>query len=376
MQQQQRRLDQDYMRLALEQASQAVALSPPNPAVGCVLVAADGAVIGAGHTQAVGGAHAEIMALRDASARGLPVRGATAYVTLEPCAHHGRTPPCCEALANAGIARVVASLQDPNPQVAGRGLAHLRAAGVAVDVGLCADQARELNLGFLSRMRRGRPWVRLKVACSLDGRTALPNGASQWITGEAARADGHLWRARAGAVLTGIGTVLRDNPRLNVRLRQQAARRQPPLVVADSRLQLPQQAALWSVPERPVWVYTTSTDARAIQRLVDRGARVAALPNANGQVDLPALLRDLAGREVNELHVEAGARLNGALLRAGLVDELLVYQAPLLMGEGAAMAALGPWNAMAQTLRFAWHSMERLGQDVRLLARLTPADSL
>ncbi|MDR1968603.1 MAG: bifunctional diaminohydroxyphosphoribosylaminopyrimidine deaminase/5-amino-6-(5-phosphoribosylamino)uracil reductase RibD [Burkholderiaceae bacterium] len=357
-----------HMRAALDLARRALPLCLPNPAVGCVIVGAGGAVLGSGHTQAVGQAHAEVMALRDAAVRGQPVRGATAYVTLEPCAHQGRTGPCCEALMAAGIGRVVAALQDPNPRVAGQGFARLRAAGIEVAVGMGADEARELNIGFFSRMLRGMPWVRAKAAVSLDGRTALSNGQSQWITSPAARADGHAWRLRAGTVLTGLGTVLRDDPQLNVRLPD--VPRQPDLVLLDSRLRTPATARLWGVAGRRVRIYTAVPDAARQRALTERGAEVIALPDERGQVDLRAMLRDLAQREVGEVHVEAGARLNGALLRAGLVDELLLYQAPLLLGEGAPVAALGALTALSDGLRFEWREVQRVGDDLRLLARL------
>ena len=366
--------DESMMALALAQARLALPLSRPNPAVGCVLVGPDGAVLGAGHTQQVGGPHAEIMALRAAQAAGHALRGATAYVTLEPCAHHGRTGPCCDALAAAGVARVVASLEDPNPLVAGQGFTRLRAAGVVVEVGQGAAEARELNLGFFSRIVRGTPWVRMKAACSLDGRTALPNGVSQWITSEAARADGHVWRARAGAVLTGIGTVLEDDPLMNVRLAQPSLR-QPDLVVIDSRLELSLNAKLWTVPERRVLVYTASADAARQQALEAQGAAVICLPNPAGKVALDDMLRDLGRREVNDLHVEAGFKLNGSLLREGLVDELLVYLAPRLMGEGAGIAAIGPFEQLTDTQALQWQSVERVGDDLRLLARLPGRDA-
>jgi len=355
------------MRQALALAAQARAVCPPNPAVGCVIVGADGALLGQGHTQPVGQAHAEVMALRDAASRGQPVAGATAYVTLEPCAHHGRTGPCCDALAAAGIGRVVASLQDPNPRVAGQGFARLRAAGVEVQVGPGADESRELNIGFFSRMVRGTPWVRLKAASSLDGRTALANGQSQWITSPEARADGHAWRARACVVLTGIGTVLQDDPQLDVRLA--AAPRQPDLVVVDSRLETPPAARLWGAARRRVRIYAAVQDAARQQALAGLGAEVIALPDARGKVDLAAMLRDLARREVNEVHVEAGFKLNGSLMRAGLVDELLLYQAPLLLGEGQGIAAIGPFEALAEGARFAWREVRRVGPDLRVLAR-------
>ena len=308
-------------------------------------------IIGHGHTQQAGGPHAEIMALRDAFARGHATVGATAYVTLEPCSHHGRTGPCCDALIEAGIKKVVASIADPNPLVAGQGFARLRAAGVEVEVGPGAEASRELNIGFFSRMQRGMPWVRMKIAASLDGVTALDNGASQWITGEAARADGHVWRRRAGAILTGIGTVLEDDPLLNVRLGGETPTpRQQPLVIVDSRLQTPLQAQLWRVPDRRVLIYTAidAQDQRCAA-LAALGADVHCLPDAQGKVDLAAMLADLAKRhEVNELHVEAGHKLNGSLLRAGLVDELLLYLAPTLLGQGRGLANLGPLAALGR----------------------------
>jgi len=358
-----------YVFRALELARRAIGRTEPNPRVGCVLVSADGTrVLGEGHTQPAGQAHAEIVALQDAATRGEDVRGATAYVTLEPCAHHGRTGPCCDALIAAGIGRVVASLADPNPLVGGQGFARLRAAGVAVEVGPGEAQARELNLGFLSRMVRGRPWVRMKVAASLDGQTALANGRSQWITGEAARADGHAWRARAGAVLTGIGTVLEDDPRLDVRLAPVAI--QPPLVVVDSRLQTPPSAALFEVPQRPVWIYAAEDHPQAQAALEARGATVLHLPGPRGKVDLDALMKDLAGRGVNELHVEAGFKLNGSLLREGQVDELLVYLAPKLLGPGQGMVNIGPLEELTGAMALEFAEVSGVGPDLRILARI------
>lgn len=361
-------------------AAQAVGLSDPNPRVACRLLLADGRVF-EGHTQQAGGPHAEVMALRAAHAAGAVTQGATALVTLEPCSHHGRTPPCCDALIAAGIARVVVALQDPNPLVSGRGLARLRAAGVQVDV-LPADhplavQTQELNIGFISRMVRGRPWVRLKMAASLDGTTALANGASQWITGPQARADGHAWRKRAGAVLTGIGTVEADDPKLDVRL--VPTQRQPMRVVVDSRLALKPTAQLFSVPG-PVLVYTTAdpdasarsrTVATRWQQLTDVGATVIRTPvsGPHQKTDLPALLADLARREVNELHLEVGHKLGGSFLREGLVDELLLYMAPRLLGPGAGLAHIGPFESLAQSLDWQYTDVSRVGADLRILAR-------
>lgn len=360
-------LDRSLMDQALALARQALWLTSPNPRVGCVIARADGTVLGAGHTQRAGQAHAEVMALRDAQSQGRDVRGSTAYVTLEPCSHQGRTGPCCDALVQAGIARVVVALQDPNPLVSGQGLARLRAAGVRVDIGLGEDASRELNPGFIKRMTTGLPWVRLKIAASLDGQTALLNGESQWITREPARQDGHAWRARACAVLTGIGTVLEDDPKLDVRLVDTP--RQPTLVVVDSRLETPPAAALFQ-PERPVWIYHAAGTASAAQALAQAGAQLSAQPNHHGKVDLQALMQDLGRREINEVHVEAGHKLNASLLQAGLVDELLVYLAPLLIGQGRGMTALGPLTSLGDALPLKWLDITPIGPDVRLRASL------
>lgn len=356
----------------LSLAHQALFLSNPNPRVGCVLVAPDGRVIGQGSTQQAGGPHAEIMALRDAAAAGQDVRGATAYVTLEPCAHQGRTGPCCDALVAAGIAKVVASIADPNPLVAGQGFARLRAAGITVEIGPGAAESRELNIGFFSRMVRGTPWVRLKAAASLDGTTALANGASQWITSPAARADGHAWRARACAVLTGIGTVLDDDPRLDVR--EVPTPRQPHVVVVDSQLQTPLDARLF-IAGSACYIYAAAQNDAKKAALEARGATVIYLPNAQGKVSLPAMLRDLAQRGVNELHVEAGNKLNGSFVREGLVDEMLVYLAPTLLGPGLGMASVGPLETLAQGLALDFTSVDRVGPDVRLVARVRGRDA-
>lgn len=355
------------IQLALQLARQAQTLSAPNPAVGCVLVSAAGQIIGQGHTQAVGGPHAEVMALRDAAKHGHATAGATAYVTLEPCAHQGRTGPCCDALVAAGVVKVVASLQDPNPLVAGEGFARLRAAGIVVEVGAEADAAREINIGFFSRMVRQTPWVRMKIAASLDGITALANGQSQWITSVAARADGHAWRARASAVLTGIGTVLQDDPSLSVR--EVPTQRQPHRVVVDSLLQTPLNAKLLK-GDGEVWIYTASQDAEKNQALQVQGASVTYLPGPGGKVDLAAMMRDLAKRQVNELHVEAGFKLNGSLVRAGLVDEFLVYLAPKWLGPGQGMLALPGLEALTGAVPLDFMSADRIGPDLRLVARL------
>ena len=365
-----------FMHQALGLAARALFLSSPNPRVGCVIVSQGGEVLGQGFTQRAGEAHAEIMALRDAQAAGRDVRRATAYVTLEPCAHQGRTGPCCDALVQASIARVVAPLADPNPLVAGQGFARLRAAGVEVLVGPGADASRELNIGFFSRMVRGTPWVRMKAAASLDGATALSNGVSQWITSSAARADGHAWRARACAVLTGIGTVLEDNPRLDVR--DVATPRQPHVVVVDSLLQTPPDARLL-IAGRACYIYCAAPNDTAFQArkqaLESQGAVVVELPNAHNKVDLSAMLADLASRGVNELHVEAGSKLNGSFIREGLVDEMLVYLAPCMLGEGLAMAHFGPLTQLDQGLSLDFKSVEKIGPDVRILARVKGRDN-
>ena len=311
------------------------------------------------------------MALRDASDRGHSVSGATAYVTLEPCSHHGRTGPCCDALVAAGIKKVVASIADPNPLVSGQGFARLRAAGIEVEVGPGAQESRELNIGLFSRMIRKTPWVRMKVAASLDGKTALENGASQWITSEAARADGHAWRARSCAILTGIGTVLEDNPRLDVRLVDTP--RQPHLVVVDSRLETPLDAHLF-IAGRALYIYASEQNDAKKAALEARGATVIYLPNAQGKVDLAAMLHDLARREVNEVHVEAGHKLNGSLIREGLVDEFVVYLAPKLVGQGPGIASFGPITELSQAVSLDFRSSDRLGPDLRIIARVSGRD--
>ncbi len=363
-------LDVQRLHEALALAEGSFGLTEPNPRVGCIVGSEDGRIFGRGATQQAGGPHAEAMALRDATSAGHDLRGATAWVTLEPCAHHGRTPPCCDALIAAGLARVVVALADPFPQVNGAGIARLRAAGVEVVMADAALQhaAASVNIGFLSRVQRGRPYVRLKIAASLDGATALHNGASQWITGAEARRDGHAWRRRASAVLTGIGTVLADDPRLDVRLVPTPA--QPLRVVLDSHFRLPPTARLLDPPGRTL--VCGLGDEEAARTLTEHGAQILHVPAAQGRVDLPALMQALAARGVNELHVEAGATLNGALLQAGLVDELLVYLAPTMLGPGRAMAALGPLDTLAQGLPLQWLDAVPVGADLRLRALTLP----
>lgn len=353
--------DHACMARALQLAARGLYTARPNPVVGCV-VAKDGAVVGEGWHPRAGEPHAEVFALREAGER---ARGATAYVTLEPCAHHGRTPPCAEALVQAGVARVVAAMRDPFPRVDGAGFARLQAAGIAVAAGLMEGQARDLNRGFLSRFTRGRPWLRVKLAASLDGRTAMASGESKWITGEAARADVQRWRARSGAILTGADTVLADDPALTVRLGD-ATPFQPPLrVVLDSRLR---SLAMPRVRDGSApTLYLHGPDAVPLPGL---DAEFAVVPLRDGHLDLESALRLLAGRDINEVQVEAGPALCGALLHAGLVDELLLYQAPLILGDTARplFAGLGI-EAMAQRLRLELVEAAMVGDDRRLLLR-------
>ena len=360
----------DPMQRALALARNALFISNPNPRVGCVIMSADGSrELGSGFTQQAGGAHAEVMALRDAAARGSDVRGATAYVTLEPCSHQGRTGPCCDALIAAGIGKVVGAISDPNPRVAGDGFARLRAAGVDVeiDTGTSGAQSRELNIGFFSRMVRQQPWVRLKAGMSLDGATALHNGESQWITSDAARADGQHWRARACAILTGIGTVLGDDPLLNVR--HIDTPRQPRLVIVDSQLRTPPTAKLFDV-SREVLIYCASLEGHAetIGALEGRGAKVMALPGEDGQIDLQAMLKDLGQREVNELHVEAGGTLNGALMQAGLVDECLLYIAPRVLGSAQTAFSGMQLTQLSTAPALQFRDVTPIGSDLRIRA--------
>jgi diaminohydroxyphosphoribosylaminopyrimidine deaminase/5-amino-6-(5-phosphoribosylamino)uracil reductase len=365
-------LDAVRLREALQLAEAAVGLSDPNPRVGCVIGWADGRVIGRGHTQQAGGPHAEVMALREATALGHSLQGATAWVTLEPCAHQGRTPPCCDALIAAGLGRVVVAIQDPYPAVAGMGIARMRQAGIQVDLAEAdiASLAWELNIGFFSRVLRARPWVRLKVAASLDGRTGLDNGVSQWITGAEARADGHAWRRRASAVLTGIGTVLADDPRMDVRLVPSTL--QPLRVIADSSLRTPTAARILSAPGTAL-LAVASDPLHRLGEFKALGVEVLRLSGDGGQVDLRQLLAELARRGVNELHVEAGAGLTTAMIRAGLADELLVYVAPRLLGGHRGIVEHPALEKLSETADFAFAESQMIGNDLRLRLRPTPA---
>ncbi|MEA3192042.1 MAG: diaminohydroxyphosphoribosylaminopyrimidine deaminase [Betaproteobacteria bacterium] len=342
------------MRRALDLAAQGLYTTTPNPRVGCVIAKGD-KVVGEGWHEKAGGPHAEVVALENAKGE---AAGATLYVNLEPCNHHGRTPPCVDAIVEAKVRRVVAAIRDPNPEAKGGG-ERLAAAGVAFEHGSMAEEARELNIGFVSRVRRGRPWVRMKIAATLDGRTALPDGRSQWITGEEARRDGHRWRARACAILTGIGTVKADDPRLSVRDVQTP--RQPLRVVVDSRLEMPNGARI--LTGEKVLVFSATHGALP-------NAEVLHLPNANNKVDLPKMLGELARRGINELHVEAGFRLNGSLVREGCVDEFLIYLNPSFLGEAAqGMLDLPGFESLEKRPKLRLLSAERVGDDLRLLAR-------
>jgi len=362
-----------HMARALQLAAKGMYTTDPNPRVGCVLVGGDDEVIGEGWHAYAGGPHAEINALRQAGER---ARGATAYVTLEPCSHHGRTPPCSHALVDAGVARVVAAMVDPNPQVSGKGLDQLRAAGIDVECGVMEVQAEELNRGFVTRMRRGRPYVRCKIGVSLDGRTAMANGASRWVTSEASRRDVQVLRASSSAILTGIGTVLMDDPALTVRdaeivAAEQSATggvRQPLRVVVDSRLRMPGNARVLS-PSGTTLIATAAGEAAHRATLGDEVV-LEVLPCTGGRVDLEALLERLAARKVNDVLVEAGAQLNGALLNAGLIDELIIYIAPKLMGDGArGMFNLPGLEGMDQCIPLQFMDVRRVGEDLRVTAR-------
>lgn len=355
--------DHAAMARALQLAARGLTTTSPNPRVGCVLMR-DGHNIGEGWHARAGEPHAEIHALRQA---GEATRGATAYVTLEPCSHFGRTPPCADALIEAGVARVVTAMEDPNPLVAGRGLARLRAAGIVTEHGLLAAEAAEINIGFVSRMSRGRPWVRLKAAATLDGKTALNNGVSQWITGPAARADGHRWRARACAILTGIGTVRADDPQLTVR--DVPCSRQPLRVLVNATLAVSPAARI--LQGEPILVATASTDLERTHALRELGHEVLVLPNAAAKVNLPRLMNELGSRGLNEVHVEAGFKLNGSLMREGCVDELLLYLAPMLTGDAAqGLFNLPELASLQDATRLDIRDLRMIGPDLRLLARL------
>ncbi len=357
--------DYRYMARALTLAQHGLYSTDPNPRVGCVLVR-NRQIIGEGWHERAGEAHAEVNALEAAGER---AQGATAYVTLEPCCHHGRTPPCTDALLNAGVARMVAAMADPNPQVAGKGLAILRDAGVAVECGLLETEARALNPGFIQRMTQGRPFVRIKLAMSLDGRTALASGESQWLTGEAARQDVQRLRARSSAILTGIGTVLADDPGLDVRLPE--AERQPLRVILDTELRIPPTAKTLHLPGS-VLIFTAVADPAAQKPFRAAGADIAVLPRVASGLDLRAVMAELARRECNEIHVECGPTLAGALLQAGLMDELVIYMAPLLLGDKArGLFQLPELAQMQERTELEILEMRAVGRDWRMTLRLS-----
>lgn len=365
--------DARWMEEALAFARATTTHSSSDPRVGCVIVSAGGHVLGGGSSQPTGHAQAEVMALEAAQSRGVSVVGATAYVTLEPCVHVRSTGMCGDALIEAGIGKVVAAVRHPDPLASGLGFARLRAAGVDVEVGPGEAEARELNIGFFSRMVRKRPWVRLKIAASLDGVTALQNGQSQWITSDNARADGHLWRARACCILTGIGTVLADDPLLTVRL--PTAYRQPHVAVLDSGLRTPTDARLF-VKGREHYIYTAVTaQDEKVRLLEEAGAITVASPALGSELDLKWVLSDLGRRGVNELHVEAGNRVNGSLFRHGLVDELLVYLAPTVLGAGRGIADLGVIDRLSGGVALQFKAVDLLGPDLRVVARVVGSDA-
>lgn len=396
--------DTQYMAQALQLAESVLYLTDPNPRVGCVIVR-DKHILGQGATQVVGGPHAEIMAIRHVEQRGLveQLRGSTFYVSLEPCCHYGRTPPCVEAIIRTQAARVVIAMRDPNPFVAGQGISQLREAGIQVELGVLREEALALNLGFVSRMARQRPWVWSKIACSIDGQVALNNGQSQWITGARARADGHHWRACSSVVLSGLGTVEYDNPSLNVRYVETT--RQPIRAVIDSQFAISEERLLFNGD--PVWLFVVREDVAKAERLAQKNVEVIVVPGQTSggvvrtpvvdkvqesacldmesalctedeagdvygdtkHIDLHAVMRVLAERGVNDVHLEAGPRLNGAMLQAGLLDELIVYMAPIIIGPGQGAFALSELNELGDAYRFEMGEHRQIGQDVRLRMR-------
>jgi diaminohydroxyphosphoribosylaminopyrimidine deaminase / 5-amino-6-(5-phosphoribosylamino)uracil reductase len=359
------------MARALRLAAQGLFTTDPNPRVGCVLVR-DGDIVGEGWHERAGAAHAEINAL---AAAGDKARGAECYVTLEPCCHHGRTPPCSDALIAAGVKKVIAAMEDPNPLVAGTGLKLLAAAGIEVSTGLLHSQAQALNPGFIQRMRLGRPFIRVKLAMSVDGRTAMNNGESQWITGSAARSDVQLWRARSSAIMTGVGTILADDPSLLVRPQQfpssvhaPSQLRQPVRIIIDNHLSTPIKAKILH-QEGKTLIFTSNKNENIREQLQHQGATVIVCDTMAGELDLHEICHELGKREYNEILVEAGATLCGALLKAGLIDELLLYMAPILMGDGAKGLFHLPWlKQMAQRIPLDIRDIRAVGQDWRIRA--------
>lgn len=368
---QQDQQDTEFMARALYLARKGLYTTDPNPRVGCVLVK-DGRIIGEGWHKMAGQAHAEIEAFADAAKAGKNTAGATAYVTLEPCSHHGRTPPCCEALVKAGIKRVVAAMQDPNPKVAGNGFTNLKAVGIEVCVGILEEDARLLNRGFIKRMTNGLPYVRSKLAMSLDGRTAMASGESQWITSPEARADVHNLRAECSAILTGINTVLADDPSLTVRIDKEVV--QPMRVVLDSKLQMPLSAKMLTIPGRTIILtckYSNSVHPELVERrlieIQNTGAEVYQLPENQGRLNLAEVMRFMAGQEINEVLVEAGAVLNGALLSDNLVDEWVIYMAPKILGDqGRGLFHLPGLEKLGDANVLVFNEIRSIGKDLKI----------
>ena len=356
---------EEFMRLAIDMASDLPSTVSPNPLVGCVIVK-DGQIIGKGRTRPPGGNHAEIEALFDAARNGFDPMGSTVYVSLEPCPHFGLTPPCTDELIQAGVSVVVAGSIDPDPRVSGKGFSQLDNAGVQVISGVLEKEVREINAGFFSRMERGRPWVRMKIAASLDGRTALGNGQSQWISSEDSRRDAHLWRARTDAMLTGSGTVWSDDPQLTARGVEVSS--QPRRVILDSRLRTSPRAKV--LADDGAWIFCARAEEEKASDLRANGAEIIVAPNESGMVDLDEVMRELGKRQINEVLVEAGSILNGALLQAGLVDELLIYLAPSIIGSGLPMFALPELASLNERRLLEFTDVSRVGKDLRIIARI------
>lgn len=355
-----------FMRHALEEAKKCSVLTSPNPKVGCVIVKKN-QIIGKGFTQIAGQNHAEIQALQNAAHNGVDVTGATLYVTLEPCSHTGKTPPCVDKIIDSGIARVVASCVDPNPLVSGEGFRRLKDANIQVDVGLLEKETRQLNAGFFSRMEKGRPFVRLKMASSLNGKAALANGKSQWITHESARRDVHNWRGKADVIITGIGTVLADNPQMNVRLANVS--HQPIRIILDSSLRTPLDATILNSGK--TWIFSVNASPEKIKALESKGVRVINNnQNQTGRVDLADVMVELAKESINEVYVEAGPILSGAMLQAGFVDEVLLYLAPSFIGGGKDMASLKEMHSLSESIHMRFTSVTTIGEDIRVIAEV------
>ena len=355
-----------FMQRALQLAEHALFDATPNPRVGCCIVK-EGKMIGEGFTQKPGQAHAEIMALQDAKTRGHDVRGATLYVSLEPCSHFGRTPPCVDAIIAAGITHVVGAVVDPNLKVSGQGFARLKAAGITVTEGCCAQEAKKINAGFFSRMQKNRPWIRLKMAMSVDGKTALNNGQSQWITGDKARQDNQYWRARSCAVLTGSGTVLADDPLLNVRNlpNQKTITRQPIRIVLDTHMRISETARIFNAD--PVWLLASEINHEKRAALRAKNVEVFALKAKEEGINLQELMQLCVKHELNEIHVEAGRTLSSAFLQAGLVDELLIYMAPRVLGSGRPLFDCAQIHELKNAWNFRFESVLQVAEDLRLM---------